>query len=203
MTWLPDRKPELKPLVSAGTPELSLLAEAPPTQLACALPTMPTALPQMSIGAWITELIWLPEPTPELPSDRLPASRTCDDSVLWLFFALCACTCGAVILWPSSWPQLPPLPPLPPPIEADEPPKHAACALPKMPTALPQTSIGAWMVALIWLPEPMPELPTLTLCDEPAPPPSDAHEPPKHSAWALPARPIALPQMSTGAWMVG
>src|SRR5262249_24499039 len=42
---------------------------------------------------------------------------------------------------------------------AHEPPTQPAPALPSTPIALPQTSIGAWSWALIWLPESRPELP--------------------------------------------
>src|SRR6202012_1900610 len=88
-------------------------------------------------------------------------------------------------------------PPEPPPTVA--PPLQIAAALP---TALPHTSTGALTGALTALPpaiEPRPEV--IWVAPGPDPPEPLTLAPPWQSPSALPTRPTALPQTSTGALM--
>lgn len=67
LTWLPLRAPALTELVPPPAPEVELVAFAPPTQWASAIPMTATALPQTLTGIWMGRTIWLPLSRPMFP----------------------------------------------------------------------------------------------------------------------------------------
>jgi hypothetical protein len=74
------------------------------------------------------------------------------------------------------------------------PPLHTPSASPRIPTPLPQMSIGMVTGTVTWLPEPTPDRPSVVPLSSPVPPVALA--PPSHDASALPT---ALPHAFTGA----
>ncbi|MCK2214014.1 hypothetical protein MF672_009450 [Actinomadura sp. ATCC 31491] len=152
--------------------------DAPPVQLAVALPT---ALPQASTGRATGLTTWLPLPAPNRPSVSLP-----DDP-------------GAAMCRAAAY-VAPPPPPPPPPLCTEEPPLQPAKARPTAATALPQMLTGTVIGATTWLPPPTPASPEVWL--PPAPVPVlCTEEPPLQPAVASPKIATALPQTFSGAEM--